>query len=712
MWILDSEGDFLEGKRVWLKPGKKYLFGRIKQDGVRHAIQHASISRKHFVIDVSSVKPGDGSHIHTRSEITVSDQGSKCGTTVDGEQIKGLSKRLGREEHRIVLGRYQFPLRIRWQPTVLSFSFSSKELKAKDPLAPIRSRLEDLDIKTIIPYVVGKTTHVVQNKRNTAKGLQALINGQYIVQDSYVDALVYAATPGDLDNIESLSPLEENFDAAWPDPSEHLPPPGKEPIKRPPEAFAPNNDRVDVFEDYTFVFCDSSQFENLQAPITNGHGKALLFPIENGVTTAEEILQFMGNAAGQAGLGSEREGPGGVVLVRFRAKGHYESWSIELGNQVALMMDQRVIEQSEFLDVILGNDASSLCRPLPREIGASQEASPPRAPSEPAPALDKDRLPLPASQQDSQRPEVVEQLKKRRRAHNFVSKIKTFDDGFDMESIPAYTMEGDAVEPESQYMEIEPVGHQLNESQARNDEDEVMASLLPGANAMKKRRVESGQYNRVEEDIAPKEVVRKPKRRKLDVLEAARQHREAEEKAAQEQRRDEAASIQASLQDMSIEQMKNLVIVEEMELPSRDTRPQPVDEGNRWDDRWNGRKNFKKFRRKGHARMPRNRIQTVIVPLEEVKRKDYGVGDIYWAGNRNTPDSSARDRGSNKERQPSQPQTSQSEIAESISQLPGHRDSTSPPPRNARSQRNQKRPREVADSDSDNELRFRFRRKR
>ncbi|KAJ9268296.1 hypothetical protein DTO212C5_5624 [Paecilomyces variotii] len=712
MWILDSEGDFLEGRRVWLKPGKKYLFGRIKQDGVRHAIQHASISRKHLVIEVSPVKPGDGSHIHTKSEITVSDQGSKCGTTVDGEQIKGLSKRLSGEEHTIILGRYQNPLRIRWQSTVLSFSFSSKELKAKDPLGPIRSRLEDLDIKTIIPYVVGKTTHVVQNKRNTAKGLQALINGQYIVQDSYVDALVYAATPGDLENIESLSPLEENFDAAWPDPSEHLPPPGKEPIQRPPEAFAPNKDRINVFEGYTFVFCDTSQFENLQAPITNGHGKALFYQIENGVTTAEEIIQFMRSAAGQKGLGSEHEGPG-VVLVRFRAKGRYESWSIELGNQVALMMDQRVIEQSEFLDAILRNDASSLCRPLPREIEPSQEAIPPRAPSEPTPAMEREAQSQQAPQQDTQTSEAVEQPRKRRRVHNFVSKVKTFDDGFDMESIPVYTLEeGEFAQPESQYMEMEPATSQQIQSQARTDEEDMMASLLPGANAMKKRRAESSQNNRQEENIAPKEVIRKPKRQKLDVLEAARQHREAEENAAQEQRREEEASLQASLQDMSIEQMKNLVIVEEMEVPSRDVRSQTVDEGNRWNDQWNGRKNFKKFRRKGDLNMPRNRIQTVIVPLEEVKRKDYGVGDIYWAGNRSTPDSSTRDRDSNKERQPSQPQMTQSDIAESISQQPIQKDPTPPPPRNPRSQRTQKRAREVPDSDSDNELRFRFRRKR
>ena len=71
------------GKRVWLKPGKKYLFGRVKQDGgqfttffvvlrhfiliallipylVRHAIENSTISRKHLVIEVERVKPGDG----------------------------------------------------------------------------------------------------------------------------------------------------------------------------------------------------------------------------------------------------------------------------------------------------------------------------------------------------------------------------------------------------------------------------------------------------------------------------------------------------------------------------------------------------------------------------------------------------------------------------------------------------------------------------
>ncbi|KAL1962222.1 hypothetical protein VTN77DRAFT_9878 [Rasamsonia byssochlamydoides] len=706
MWILDSEGDFLGGRRVWLRPGKKYLFGRIKQDGVRHAIQHASISRKHLVIEVSPVQPGDGSHIHTRSKLTLIDQNSKCGTTVDGEQIKGGSKSLSGDEHIIHLGRYQYPLRIKWQPVVLSFSFSSKELKAKDPLGPVRARLEDLDIKTVIPYVTGKTTHVVQNKRNTAKGLQALINAKYIVQDSYIDALVYAATPSDLENLESLSPLEEDFDAAWPDPALHLPPPGKEPVQRPAAAFAPNPERIRIFEGYTFVFCDASQFENLQAPINNGHGKALLYQVENGKTTAEEIVQFMRNAAGQKGLGCERDGPGGVVLVRFRAKGGYEEWSIELGNQVALMIDQRVIEQSEFLDAILGNDASPLCRPLPRETGPSVEEN--RSKSlEPDPVSKNIADPAPSQQEGV----TTQKPAKRPRVRNFVSKVKNFDDGFDMESIPVYTLEaGDGSRDESQQVEMNDLPSEPAAAPAPPaEDDDDMSNLLPGANAMKRRRAEMGPRSYEDEPKTSQEEIRKPKRQKVDVLEAARRHREAEEAAARERRSEEESSLQAAIEGMTIEEMKRLVVVEELDVPLRDRRTPTAEETSRWDERWNGRKNFKKFRRKGDAPVPRPRVQTVIVPLEEVKRKDFGIGDHYWANNnrRDSPEPVSRHSSHQDLRE-----ASLAESRASVSQ-PSARSETPAPSSQRPSQRPiQKRAREIRDSDSEEELRFRFRRKR
>lgn len=646
--------------------------------------------------------------------------------------------------------------RIKWQPTVLSFSFSSKELKANDPLSRIRLRLEDLDIKAIIPYVVDHTTHVVQNKRNTAKGLQALVNGKWIVDESYVDALVYAATPSDLENLESLSPLEADFDTAWPDAGLHLPPPGNEPVQRPPEAFAPNPNRTNIFDGYTFVFGDPSQYENLADPINNGHGKALLYQVEQGVTTAEEIAQYMRNAAGNKGLGDERSGPGGVVLVRFRSKGRYEEWSIDVGTQVAVLTDQRVIEQREFLDAILANDASSLCRSLPPGPESSQ-AAPAESASQPVasqqavqPALTPsgDFEPPPSSQNPAEPSQSSSFRPRPPRVRSFASKMKTFDDGFDISSVPAYTPEDEGPSDSPAAMDLDPISEPPSgqpsqrashrrpqssriqerhdevddEEQQEQEEEDVMAGLLPGANAMKRRRAKSGP-RRDSPSSQPQEAAeRKPKRAKLDVLEAARQHREAEEDAQRRQQEEDKSLRQSSLKDTDIEKLKGLAIVEEMNIPLRKPpQLQTVPQDDRWDERWNGRKNFKKFQRKGEPRRSRHRVQAVIVPLEEVSRKDYGIGDQYWVSSRTSREDGHRgslslqsEEGTNRPEEenggrmdeddgPIPLTTRPQSIARAESQ------STSLPRSQSRSQ---KRTREVRDSDSDDELRFRFRRRR
>ena len=569
------------------------------------------------------------------------------------------------------------------------------------------------------------------------------MNGTWIVDESYVDALVYAATPSDLENLESLSPLEADFDTAWPDPSLHLPPPGKEPVHRPPEAFAPNPNRINLFDGYTFVFGEPAQYENISDSINNGHGKALLYQVEPGVTTAEEIVQFMRNAAGDKGLGAERHDPGGVVFVRFRSKGHYEGWSIDISNQVAIMTDQRVIEQREFLDAILANDASSLCRPLPPDPESNSGPEPAsRTTSQPAPTPVEDVEP-PVSQAPEDTPQSPEEpsqpprsKSKAPRVRGFVSKMKTFDDGFDLASIPAYEPENDSgptsgmdLEPLSEPASQQPTQRAtkrpsqpqdgFDEGQEQEvEEEDVMSGLLPGANAMKRRRAETGPRHDPPASKPKEEVVeRKPKRQKLDVLEAARQHREAEEDA---QRRQEENDIK----DMDIEKLKGLAIVEEMDVPLRERQPQAIpDNDERWDDRWNGRKNFKKFRRKGEARHPRNRVQTVIVPLEEVTRKDFGIGDHYWVSNGN----GASPETSNIPAE-SRPRSSLRREESNINDIFGDSGGRGGPTPQSRSQsaarvveseapaearhRSQKRPREVRDSDSEDELRFRFRRRR
>ena len=221
----------------------------------------------------------------------------------------------------------------------------------------------------ILPYVTAETTHVVAAKRNTAKGLQALINGKYIVDNSFLDALVYATTPGNLDEPESLSPLEEDFIGNWPAEMQYLPPAGKEPGQRSSELFAPNLGRKEIFQGYTFVFCDQKQFDNLQAPIANGGGKALHFQVTMGDTSTDEVVRFVKSAAGEKELGEFNDGSEGigVVLVKFPGDKTFEDWAISLQDQVALILGQRLIMQNEFLDAILMNDATKLRRGLPVE---------------------------------------------------------------------------------------------------------------------------------------------------------------------------------------------------------------------------------------------------------------------------------------------------------------------------------------------------------
>ena len=262
---------------------------------------------------------------------------------------------------------------------MLTFSLGPKERKSSDPLKQKRGRLEQFDIKTILDYVPDKTTHVVAKSRNNAKALQALIYGKFIVADSYIDALVYAGTPADLEEEENLSLLEQDFDTAWPNPADHLPPPGKEPTSKTADAFAPNLNRTHIFDGWTFVFGEQGQYENLLPAITAGHGKAILFKIENGVTAVDDVVQCMRNAAGDRGFGDVQKDTdtGGVIMVRWETNEEWQGWASDFINQVSFKLDQRSIAQNEFLDAILGNNPLELRRPLEFESSDDGKRAPP-----------------------------------------------------------------------------------------------------------------------------------------------------------------------------------------------------------------------------------------------------------------------------------------------------------------------------------------------
>ncbi|KAI9706694.1 MAG: hypothetical protein M1836_003704 [Candelina mexicana] len=690
MWLLECDGDFFDHKRTWLRPGKEpreIVFGRTKNAGSTgslkyHAssahrltwkggfiIDNKSISRRHLTLTVGPVKPGDGSQVFARSELSIKDH-SKLGTHLDNEKITNDTgvKILNGNEHVFRMGSYELVFRIKWQPVVLSFSFSSKEEKLEDPLKSIRERLEPLDIKVIIPYTIEHTTHVVASKRNTAKGLQALINGKYIVTDSFINALVYAGTPQSTEDGERSSLLEVDFDAHWPDPMKYLPAPGKEPSERPAAFFAPNTARSSVFEGYSFVFCDQKQIDTLRAPITNGGGKALHYELDFGKTTSTDLVRYVKHVAGEKDLGEFADGSEGkgVVVVRFRARKEFESWAIELGNEVARRLDQRLIEQSEFLDAILVNDASGLRKPLPEEdddegITAPPPTAAPGQESGSARQQIEDEEQAPPSAQ----PVVSEPVAKRIRSRRTVtSRFKGFDD-FDPSSLPPSSRkleledasQMDSIPEAESALDIDSQNPSVSGTQTRSskkrrtppsdseNEDEVVNNLLPAAAAMKKRRLaeeaeEASQGRRgnpkelssTKSQPEPAEPQKKGRKVKKEpkVLEVARERRQAEEEAA----RQHQEALQASMEGMDVEQMRNLAVIEDMDIAPRPTRSARADAhgdtSSRWDERWNGRKNFKRFRRRGDGHALPRRGQGVIVGLEEVKKKDYGIGDGYW----------------------------------------------------------------------------------
>ena len=171
-------------------------------------------------------------------------------------------------------------------------------------------------------------------------------------------------------------------------------------------------------------------------------------------------------------------------------------------------------------------------------------------------------------------------------------------------------------------------------------EEEVnfMDQLAPAAAALKRRRMaEQTERRRRGEATPPVETIKetpepdsqsKPIKKEIDVLELARTQREKAEELARKERE----ALQESLNGMDIQAIRNLAIIEEIEI-SRPPPPQRAsreDESDRWDDKWNGRKNFKKFRRRGEAANRTRDFRRVIVPLEEVKKKDFGIGDDYW----------------------------------------------------------------------------------
>ncbi|KAH8173787.1 hypothetical protein LIA77_05206 [Sarocladium implicatum] len=636
MWLLENE-DVFGGRQLWLRPGKTYLFGRTASEPGQLEISHNTISRKHLTISVEDVEPGHAHDLSSRSRLTIEDLATKIGTTVDGRKIKGAKLTIDKNHAQVMMGKCPHVFRITWHSVVFTFSFTNKEMQTQ-PLTSLRDRFESLDIKLLTDYNIEQTTHVVSKKRNTAKGLQALINGRYIVTESFLDAVTAATTPSPAGD-GNASPLEQDFRQHWPDALEHLPPRGGEPVQHPDGIYSPDEDRRAVFEGYTFIFYDQTQYNNLLAPITNGGGKAALKLVEPGDTETNDFVGFVKGIAGEQGLGSLQDGSEGrgVVLVRYLpAKGERLAWYTDFLTSVSLQLDHRPIEQSEFLEAILSKDASILRRSLDTEPADSRAS---RREVNQQPSTTRSSA-LRLEPEEEERPGISQKSVPRKGPRRPVKRrFAGFADEEEDSIIEAHV---EATRPdrpipqdeEGLFVSQEPALPQESQpSGRRNGSSNLLEGMAEGSERYKRQKIAHGitsgppSPEPEEEHPQPQPKPKKASKKTYDVLQMAAERRQEEEARA----RAEEEDLANLPDDLDLAEIRKLNIVEE--IPLRDSseamrnREQDV-ASTRWKPEWNGMQNFKKFRKRGavSGRAPAR----VIVSLTQVKTKEFGVGDGYW----------------------------------------------------------------------------------
>ncbi|KAF9698752.1 hypothetical protein EKO04_003242 [Ascochyta lentis] len=682
MWFLEHESLF-GGKRVWLRPGSQQLFGRTKSskdsaEGKTWKIDNKAVSRQHVMIRVLEVPPDAGTKLHTRSHIEITDLSCRQGTTIDEKKHLKSKKNedgsleydkatLEGSEHTIRLAQGYAPFKIVWKPAV--FTYASKENKESKARS---AQLHVLDIKTNTDFVFDKTTHVVTQKRNLPRVLSGLVAGKHIITGEFLDAVIKAATSAtDSEGGYVPSQLEEDFDNWWPNEDDYVPPTATEPVPRPQEMLKPDSLRSEIFSNLSFVFLSQNQHDSLQDPVSCGGGKALFFDLKVGETSVQEYVDYVRSVAGKKRTSRGDNDKLPVVTVRLPPTSDgADDWAATFMNDVDTVLNQRSIFQNEFLDIIITKDRTALQRPPEnvREIAASapesasvrrsiRERTPaPRAPSQaPEPS---------ANTEEPTKPNPRKRVHRAKTTSRFTGfddyepppKVRKVEDTQmeDVQQSAQQSARNSKQAPGKQYVtapttqtETQTQPHFAPHSPVHEtvEKEEQMDSLFPAAAEIKRRRAATRAPSASVEPETNTPVAQ-PKRRGVEALESLQRARQKADKDVNvreqarlrikeedERRKADEESLREQLEGIDIEQMKNLAVVEEMKILPRAQRSNGNDlrtpaearaNSDRWDPAWNGRKNFKKFRRRGAEQgvTPHK----VIVTLEEAP-KQKGFGD-------------------------------------------------------------------------------------
>lgn len=160
---------------------------------------------------------------------------------------------------------------------------------------------------------------------------------------------------------------------------------------------------------------------------------------------------------------------------------------------------------------------------------------------------------------------------------------------------------------------------------------EMLDNILPASRVVKRQRIEfepmpkpkADQVDTLsDDDKAVKRSKDRASKRDIDYRSALHSHAEAlDTRSPSIYPPDSTDAITANGEPLP--NLNNLAIIEEMPMPARRTRPARARDSTganaRWDPAWNGRRNFKRFQRRGEG--PANRGVKIIVALEEVKQK-------------------------------------------------------------------------------------------
>lgn len=664
MWFLEHESLF-GGRRIWLRPGSQHLFGRTKPndgdrlEGKQVFIDNKNVSRKHMMIKVLNIRLEDGTKLHARSQLEITDLSCRQGTVIDDAHALKSKKEadgtisydkasLSGTEHTVKLSSTYPPFKIKWQGMV--FTYAGKERKENHE---VNAQLHAIDIKTSSEFVIDKTTHVVSQKRNLPKVLQGLVSGKPVVTTDYLDAILHAAKRS-LDENENYIPsnLEEDFDSYWPKEKEYIPPAGAEPVPRPDQMFNPDPSRAEVFSGLTFVFSNESQYSNLHQVIAGGGGKALHFEVDPGKTTVEEYVDYVKSIAGQKKRSKSSNDSLPVVTIRLsNYPDGLEDWARSFVAGVDRALNQRSILKNEFLDAIVTNDTSSLRKP-PADIMQTDHGEPLTAES--ARSM-RGHTPVsqPRSQSQALEAESIpaeEPVKTNPRKRPIRRGVTSRFTGFDDYEPPtkARKIDDTATEDVQDSMPAQGLPSQSESStQARRSArsqpkenveiKEQLDNILPAAAAVKRQRAATrGPSALVEPESRPSAAKPKSKTELIEEMQKVNQKAEKEinvreaarkrVKEEDEKRRAEEESLREALEGVDISEIRAKIKVEEMQLRSRSDRPnsQSQMQSDRWNPDWNGRKNFKKFRPKGAGQGVQS--QKVLVTFEEAPQKK-GFGD-------------------------------------------------------------------------------------